>query len=61
MNYVHHNPIKHRYTTKWQDWPWSSAAEYLENIGHEKALHFWNTFPILDYGKDWDDDAEDKW
>jgi putative transposase len=59
MNYVHHNPVKHRYTTQWQDWPWSSAADFLESIGRDKALQLWQEFPILDYGKDWDNDPED--
>ena len=59
VNYVHHNPIKHRYTDKWQDWPWSSAADFLETVGREKAAYLWNTFPILDYGKGWDDDPEE--
>src|SRR3954464_3381230 len=30
INYVHHNPVKHRYVKKWTDWPWSSAADYLD-------------------------------
>jgi putative transposase len=29
MNYVHNNPVHHRYVTRWQDWPYSSALEYL--------------------------------
>jgi putative transposase len=54
LNYIHHNPIKHGYTTKWQDWIFSSANTYLDNFGKEKASFIWKEYPILDYGKDWD-------
>ncbi|MEP6912446.1 MAG: hypothetical protein ABI923_06815 [bacterium] len=37
LNYVHHNPVHHGYAKHWQDWPWSSAREFLEEVGHEKA------------------------
>lgn len=54
MNYVHHNPVKHRLVERWQDWPWSSAVEVLEHIGEEEARRIWKRYPICDYGKDWD-------
>ena len=56
VNYIHHNPVKHGYTEKWQDWPWSSAKEFLERVGRETAEKLWREFPILDYGKKWDVD-----
>jgi putative transposase len=55
LNYIHHNPVKHGYTSKWQEWPFSSAAEYLERVGKEKAAGIWQEYRILDYGKGWDD------
>ncbi len=54
LNYTHHNPVKHGYVERWQDWPWSSASAYLEHIGREAAQHIWKTYPVLDYGKTWD-------
>ena len=54
LNYVHHNPIHHGYVDRWQDWPWSSAAEFLEEVGQDNALKLWREYPILDYGKKWD-------
>jgi putative transposase len=54
LNYIHHNPVHHGYTNKWQDWMFSSANNYLEKFGHDKAKFIWNEYPILDYGKDWD-------
>jgi putative transposase len=56
VNYIHHNPVKHGYVDNWQDWLWSSAAEFLERVGRERALHLWREFPILDYGQKWDID-----
>ncbi len=56
MNYIHHNPVHHGYGEKWQDWPWSSAAQYIERVGHQTAAKIWHEYPILDYGKKWDVD-----
>ena len=54
INYIHHNPVKHGHVERWQDWPWSSAADFLEQMGHEEAVRLWKEYPILDYGKKWD-------
>jgi putative transposase len=55
MNYIHHNPVKHGYVTRWQDWPFTSAHQYLAAVGDEEARKVWNEFPVSDYGKGWDD------
>ena len=54
LNYVNHNAVKHGYVSRWQDWPYSSANQYLANVGTETALKIWREYPVLDYGKDWD-------
>jgi putative transposase len=54
LNYVHHNPVHHGYVKHWQDWPWSSAREFLEKHGKEKTEMIWRRYPILDYGRKWD-------
>jgi putative transposase len=54
LNYVHHNPVHHGYLEHWQDWPWSSAAELIEQLGRERVAQIWKDYPILDYGKKWD-------
>jgi putative transposase len=54
LNYVHNNPVHHGCVQHWQDWPWSSAAEFLEKMGYEKAKEIWRRYPVLDYGKNWD-------
>ena len=54
LNYVLHNPVHHGYATRWQDWLWSNANEYLEKVGRQKALEIWKRYPILNYGEKWD-------
>jgi putative transposase len=54
INYVHHNPVKHEYVARWQDWPWSSARSFLEEMGVERATAVWREYPVRDYGKNWD-------
>ena len=55
MNYVHHNAVHHGYVEKWRHWPYTSAHEFLETMGEEEATRLWKEYPILDYGKGWDD------
>ncbi len=57
LNYVHHNPVRHGYVDRWTDWPFSSATEYLATVGRDEAKRIWHDYPILDYGKGWDDAA----
>ena len=54
MNYINNNAVKHGYADKWQDWVFSSARRYLEEVGTEQAAHIWRKYPVLDYGSDWD-------
>jgi putative transposase len=56
MNYIHHNPVHHGYVERWQDWPWSSARDFLERVGQKTAEEIWREYPVLDYGKKWDVD-----
>ena len=55
VNYIHHNPVHHGYVERWQEWPYSSAADYLESVGGDEAARRWREYPILDFGKGWDD------
>lgn len=54
VNYIHHNPVHHGHVKKWQDWIWSSATKFLEEVGQKRAAEIWRAYPILDYGKGWD-------
>jgi putative transposase len=54
LNYVLHNAVRHGYVERWQDWPYSSAVQYLAEVSREEAERRWHEYPILNYGKDWD-------
>jgi len=54
LNYVLNNAVRHGYVERWQDWPYSNAAQYLEDVGRDAAEHRWRSYPLLDYGKEWD-------
>ncbi|MFQ5652783.1 MAG: transposase [bacterium] len=55
LNYLHFNPVKHKYVEEAGDWPWSSLHTYLETVGREKLNEWWRKYPIRKYGKGWDD------
>jgi putative transposase len=55
MQYIHHNPVKHGYVTKWHEWKWSSAKDYIASIGREEAERRWRECPLQAFGKGWDD------
>jgi len=54
INYILNNPVHHGYCEKWTDWPFSSVHDYLENVGRELALARWRSYPLYDYGANWD-------
>jgi putative transposase len=53
MNYIHNNPVKHGYAEKWEDWKFSSANKYLDELGKENAVKVWKEYDISKMG-DWD-------
>jgi putative transposase len=55
-NYIHHNPVKHGYVQRWDEWPFSSAQDFLERAGRAEALRLWAEFPVLEMGDKWDVD-----
>lgn len=54
QNYIHHNPVKHGYVKKWDEWVFSSAKDYLDTIGKGEALRLWIEHPVLRMGDRWD-------
>lgn len=54
LNYVLNNAVRHGYAEKWQDWKWSNAQSYLDDVGAEEAARIWRDYPIKDYGNKWD-------
>jgi putative transposase len=57
INYIHNNPVHHGYVSNWTDWPFSSARDFIAQVGRERAVMVWRSYPILDYGKGWDDSS----
>jgi putative transposase len=55
LNYIHYNPVKHKYVNSAYDWQESSVHLYLEKYGREWLRDSWLKYPIRDYGKEWDD------
>lgn len=55
IHYIHHNPVKHGHASRWDEWRWSSATEYLARLGREEAERRWKEYPLLNFGKGWDD------
>jgi putative transposase len=55
VNYIHYNPVKHGYVDKIDEWLPSSASDFLSTVDREKALEIWQKYPLLEYGKGWDD------
>jgi len=55
LNYIHINPVKHGYVTRWPDWPFSSFSWYLQTHGREWMVDLWTRYPLLNYGAAWDD------
>jgi putative transposase len=54
LNYIHHNPVRHGYVKRWQEWSWSSAVQFITDHGRTEAERIWREYPIRDYGADWD-------
>jgi putative transposase len=57
MNYIHHNPVRHGYVTRWEEWPFSSASSFVTSVGRERATAIWRNYPLKNYGARWDDPA----
>ena len=55
QNYIHHNPVKHGLIETSEEWPFSSAADYMEKIGRENVTKQRAEYPVLDMGEGWDD------
>ena len=56
FNYIHNNPIKHRYTNDVNEWLWSSFKLYEESNGRDWLQEQWKSnMPPEDFGRGWDD------
>jgi putative transposase len=55
LNYIHYNPVKHRYVSDPFDWPWSSVFIYKETYGPQWLREHWTAYPPRHFGEGWDD------
>jgi len=55
LNYIHHNPVKHRWTASPYDWAASSVHWYLRHHGREWLRDLWARYPVRSYGQGWDE------
>jgi putative transposase len=55
LNYLHYNPVKHGLVKSPYDWVESSVHWYLQAYGRQWLRDSWIEYPVLNYGKDWDD------
>ncbi|MCW4014252.1 MAG: hypothetical protein NWF07_14875 [Candidatus Bathyarchaeota archaeon] len=49
FNYIHYNPVKHRYVEKSEMWGFSSYRDVLDRNGQAWVDDVWESHPILEY------------
>ncbi|MFH1367108.1 MAG: transposase [Patescibacteria group bacterium] len=49
FNYIHHNPIKHRYTNEMENYKFSSYQAYLKKYGKDWLDDCFQRYPIIDF------------
>ncbi len=54
INYNHHNPVKHGYVKKMEDYRWSSINEHINKYGHEAVYETFKNYPVIDFTPPWD-------
>jgi len=57
LNYIHLNPVKHRYVADPYEWPWTSLHTYFaaDEYGRDWLREKWTRYPPPgDFGKGWD-------
>ncbi len=49
LNYILHNPFKHRYVSNMSDYIFSSYNKYLAKYGQEWVSSCFELYPIVDF------------
>jgi putative transposase len=49
FNYIHHNPVKHGYVARMEDYEYSSYKKWLEEKGVEWINDAFEKYPIVDF------------
>lgn len=55
INYIHHNPLKHGYVKKMEDYKYSSYNIYIKKYGSEFVNDMFAQYPITDFSDPNDD------
>ncbi len=54
FNYIHHNPIKHGYVQRMEEWMYSSYGYYLKHKGEEWLADVFQKYPVIDFADQYD-------
>lgn len=55
FNYIHHNPVKHGYVSKSEEWQFSSYQYYLDHKGRDWLMDAFRQYPVVDFTDPEDD------
>lgn len=55
FNYTHHNPVKHRYVQKMEEFEFSSYNYWIKKMGKEWMMSIFREHPIIDFTVSQDD------
>jgi putative transposase len=55
VNYLHANPVRHKFAKKATEWPFSSVHRYMDDFGTGKLISLWKEYPVDCYGDGWDE------
>ena len=55
LHYIVANPVKHRWCDATAEWPWSCFHRLVERHGLEWPTELAQRYPLLDFGRGWDD------
>lgn len=56
INYIHHNPVKHKYVKNIEEYEFSSYHHYREKYGEEWLTDCFMKYPIYDFTPEEGDD-----
>ncbi len=54
INYNHHNPVKHGYVKKMEDYKWSDFNEHIKKYGAEAVYERFELYPVMDFTLSWE-------
>ena len=49
FNYIHHNPVKHRYVQKMEEYKFSSYGYWIRKKGYDWMMSIFREHPIIDF------------